>query len=196
MVGGRSCAGCGSVFAPGPRERNPRKWCSERCRVGAARRRNPERRADYFRRTYIPAAGKPCANCGARMSDRPNFKYCSTVECKRRANRERVTASVQARRARLANVPAERFHSHEIFARDGWECGICRGPVDPAVRFPHPLSASLDHVVPLAAGGHHTRTNTRLTHLTCNRRKGGKHIPPPGGASTLEVTDGHTRTAA
>jgi len=45
-------------------------------------------------------------------------------------------------------------------------------PVDAELRFPDPLSASLDHVLPLARGGRHTRENVRLTHLRCNVRRG------------------------
>ena len=32
--------------------------------------------------------------------------------------------------------------------------------------------ASLDHKIPLARGGHHTRDNVQLTHLRCNLSKG------------------------
>lgn len=46
----RTCIGCEATFAPHPRERNRRKWCSERCRSKAMTRRErtawtPEQRA-------------------------------------------------------------------------------------------------------------------------------------------------------
>lgn len=37
----RTCPGCGAVIVPGPRERNPRRWCSQRCR--AWHQRHPDK---------------------------------------------------------------------------------------------------------------------------------------------------------
>ena len=34
------------------------------------------------------------------------------------------------------------------------------------------MSATLDHVIPLAKGGAHARANVRCAHLICNLRKG------------------------
>jgi hypothetical protein len=58
-----------------------------------------------------------------------------------------------------ANCPVERFTKIEIGERDGWLCGICqdRGHlVDPSRRRPDPRSPSIDHIVPVIAGGTHT----------------------------------------
>ena len=33
-------------------------------------------------------------------------------------------------------------------------CGICGKPVDKELKYPHPLSACVDHIVPIAKGGH------------------------------------------
>jgi 5-methylcytosine-specific restriction endonuclease McrA len=41
-------------------------------------------------------------------------------------------------------------------------------------RVPHPLAPTLDHIVPLARGGHHTRDNTQCAHFSCNTRKGAR----------------------
>lgn len=69
-------------------------------------------------------------------------------------------------------MPSESFSPRAVFDRDGWVCGICCGSIDPEVRYPDPLSVSLDHVVPLSKGGHHTRANTQAAHLKCNVDKG------------------------
>lgn len=79
-------------------------------------------------------------------------------------------AHAQARRARKRGAGCERFHKREIFDRDGWRCGICRRKIRKDLRWPHPMSASLDHIVPLARGGAHTRANARASHLRCNMR--------------------------
>lgn len=60
----------------------------------------------------------------------------------------------------------------EVFERDNWTCGICDEPVDQDIKWPDPRSVSLDHIVPLALGGAHSRANTQCSHLTCNVRKG------------------------
>lgn len=76
------------------------------------------------------------------------------------------------RRAIKAATTVVRFRALDIFDRDGWICGICNQPVDPAARFPDWSRASLDHVIPLSRGGPHTPTNAQLAHLSCNVRKG------------------------
>lgn len=54
-------------------------------------------------------------------------------------------------------------------------CGICGRPVDKALRYPHPLSPCIDHIVPIARGGHPSDLdNLQLAHWTCNRQKSDK----------------------
>ena len=72
----------------------------------------------------------------------------------------------------LASAKSEPYTRQEIFARDGWVCGICDEPVDPDLRAPDPKSASIDHVVPLSLGGDDTPANVRLAHLGCNVSRG------------------------
>jgi 5-methylcytosine-specific restriction endonuclease McrA len=75
------------------------------------------------------------------------------------------------RRAMRFGVLVERFTKREIYERDQWKCQLCGGKVDSVARFPHPKSASLDHVIPLSLGGSHTRQNCVLAHLLCNSSK-------------------------
>ncbi len=57
-------------------------------------------------------------------------------------------------------------------------CGICGKPVDFSLKFPHPLSRCIDHIIPVAKGGHPSDiTNLQLAHMTCNRRKSDKLMP-------------------
>ncbi len=75
------------------------------------------------------------------------------------------------RRARKRNATVERFSSAEIYERDGWRCGICGKAVDRRLKAPHHMAASLDHIMPLAVGGSHSRSNVQLAHWICNSRK-------------------------
>jgi len=54
-------------------------------------------------------------------------------------------------------------------------CGICGMPVDFTKKFPHPLSPCIDHIIPIAKGGHPSDINNlQLAHWTCNRQKSDK----------------------
>jgi 5-methylcytosine-specific restriction endonuclease McrA len=53
----------------------------------------------------------------------------------------------------------------KLFIRDKGICGICK---DPCLL----EDASVDHILPISRGGHHTWDNVQLAHLTCNKRKG------------------------
>ena len=54
-------------------------------------------------------------------------------------------------------------------------CAICGRPIDKGLKFPHPLSPTVDHVVPIVHGGHPSAMeNLQLTHFTCNRAKSDK----------------------
>ncbi len=51
-------------------------------------------------------------------------------------------------------------------------CGICGKPVDFSLRYPDPMSKTVDHIIPINRGGHPSDlSNLQLAHLTCNRQK-------------------------
>ena len=67
-------------------------------------------------------------------------------------------------------------------------CGICGKPVDKDLRYPHPLSPCVDHIVPVAKGGHPSDlSNMQLAHWTCNRMKSDRLLRPNKKASEDEV---------
>ena len=54
-------------------------------------------------------------------------------------------------------------------------CGICGQPVDKSLRPPHPMSPTVDHIIPIAKGGHPSdMANLQLAHWMCNRQKSDK----------------------
>lgn len=56
-------------------------------------------------------------------------------------------------------------------------CGICGKPVDFSYRYPHPLSPTVDHIIPVSKGGHPSDlSNLQLAHRCCNREKADKLI--------------------
>ena len=58
-------------------------------------------------------------------------------------------------------------------------CGICGKPVDFSYRAPHPLSPTVDHIIPISKGGHPSDIdNLQLAHRCCNRQKSNSLIEP------------------
>lgn len=97
-----------------------------------------------------------------------NQKYLNT-------NPETANAGWHLRRARiLGSANLELFERNEIFARDNWICKLCNQPLDRTEVKPHPMSPSIDHIIPLSRGGEHNKENCQAAHLGCNRSKGPK----------------------
>lgn len=113
--------------------------------------------------------GKALYNRESRADGRQ--KMISGDPIKRRAALRRKT---QLRRARLRGVEAEPIDRDRVGERDGWKCGVCRQRIDRRLPYPHPRSASLDHVVPLSQHGKHIYSNVRITHLKCNTARGNR----------------------
>lgn len=88
---------------------------------------------------------------------------------------ERRRANYHKRRALKLQLPADTIRPLDVYERDEWICGLCSEPVDRRASYPDPMSASLDHILPLSKGGHHTLSNVQLAHLACNVRKGASH---------------------
>lgn len=54
-------------------------------------------------------------------------------------------------------------------------CGICGLPVDKSLKYPHPLSPVIDHIIPINRNGHPSDIkNLQLSHWQCNRQKSDK----------------------
>lgn len=54
-------------------------------------------------------------------------------------------------------------------------CGICGYPVDKTLKYPDPMSATIDHIIPINKNGHPSDIdNMQLAHMTCNRQKSDK----------------------
>ena len=85
-------------------------------------------------------------------------------------------AQARARRSRCAET-CDGVTDEEILERDGWRCqipGCKRRPIRRDLKYPHPRSKSIDHIVPLSLGGDDTAVNKRAAHLGCNLARGNK----------------------
>ena len=69
-------------------------------------------------------------------------------------------------------------------------CAICGRPVDKSLRWPHPLSPTVDHIIPVNKGGHPSDiANLQLTHWTCNRQKSDKLVGAPSPSPLAVVSN-------
>lgn len=164
-----TCPACGTGFASDSRSR---VYCSDRCKWRAKARRQ---------HGHVPMVrqSSTCTTegCGrdslARSLCPVHYMGWRRAQGLRgsSAGGGRRRAAGHIARAKHYGVPWERFTPVDVFDRDGWVCGICDAPVDPALEYPDPLSVSLDHVIPLAQGGGHLMDNCQCSHLECNLRK-------------------------
>ncbi|MCI1635195.1 HNH endonuclease [Bifidobacterium sp.] len=131
-------------------------------------------------KTKICSEGGCCRHVRARGMCNMHYKRLLRAEGKLRDPwDERRRKNYEKRRARKnSNGPVEDFTNLDIYERDKWHCGICGLKVDEDLAYPDPMSASLDHIVPLSKGGMHTRKNVQLAHLRCNVSKGDKILNP------------------
>jgi len=85
-------------------------------------------------------------------------------------NPEKVMDLSRRKRAKRKNAIIEIFPAKEIFERDQWVCQLCHKWVNKKLKWPNPMSPSLDHIKPISKGGSHERSNTQLAHLGCNMK--------------------------
>jgi hypothetical protein len=144
------------------------------CKVCMAARRTVWRTEHPDMPPRVVGTPKVCDACKQPfMANGKQSRYCS-LACFRAYKNIANWPHMVRRRARLAGALAETFRREDIFERDGWMCGICEASIDRELRWPNPMSVSLDHVVPLARGGTHHPANAQASHLICNLRKGAK----------------------
>ena len=173
-----TCEGCDTALPPrkSGQRGQPRKWCSESCRVAS----------------YRPRQMHMCHVCGQAALNRANAKYCSD-RCKNAANRKpahetyecadcgRLTRRRTARgqrpkwcpscRHRRRHPPAIKAEVREhVYRRDEGICQICLEPVDMSAPAGSDWAPTLDHVRCQAWDSEpdHSADNLRLAHHWCN----------------------------
>lgn len=184
----RACATCGAPLPERVGRGRPSVYCSPACSRAAA-----------SRQPYVKGNNRrPCSQCGRRLptsaasSATPRCHTCRSAartemygpdpiaqrrgdnrdrQRQRRANGTAISPGNHRARALRFGVEYEYVDRRRVFNRDRWRCGICRHRVDKRLKYPHPRSASLDHIVPMSKGGGHTYLNTQCGHLDCNLRK-------------------------
>lgn len=178
--------------APEFRENRRKKWQTwqqenkELCANIARQYRDTHReaiqernRTRYRARVHEP---RPCDICGTTYAPKRSDSLTCSQPCRNRLNNQRgrdTRARINhSRRAAGKGVFAEDVSLADIAERDRWKCQLCGKRVNRRLKFPDPLSQSLDHVIPLSLGGDHSRANCQLAHLGCNCSKGARIREP------------------
>lgn len=84
---------------------------------------------------------------------------------------DKTRAKNHRRRARLLEAFVEDVDLQLVWQRDEGVCQICNLRIDPDLKWPHKMSKTLDHIVPLSKNGEHSYANVQLAHAVCNSRK-------------------------
>lgn len=163
----RTCSECARVFT----STIWRRTCSEECR------RDRELKLDRANRGKGLWTAGTCRYCGTGIGGRR--QACD--DCKRKNQAVARRRLKRRRAARKRGVAHECYSLAEIALRDSERCGLCGRKVDMRKAVPHPKSPTIDHILPLAAGGDDTRANVQLAHFECNWRKS------DGGQQQLRV---------
>ncbi|WP_158074123.1 HNH endonuclease [Micromonospora sp. CB01531] len=111
---------------------------------------------------------RPCGDCKTTTVTWPRI-YCPNCAGVRRLEHyQRKNLKRRAGGTRIMSI-------RELAERDRWRCHLCRRRVSRTLRYPHPRSASRDHLIPVADGGTNDPANLALAHWDCNvrRRTGG-----------------------
>ena len=160
----KDCPQCGQSFTP--ENTVSQRFCSRRCNVAYYR-------VSRVKRCSVEGCDRPlqargmCGMHWRRWARATGREKAPEWDDRRRANYHK-------RRALKKKLPAADIRPRDIYERDSWVCGLCGDGIDPDAAWPDPLSASLDHILPLSKGGHHVPENVQAAHLSCNVRKGNR----------------------
>lgn len=170
IVAVAECEMCEVAFVTPDRDRTT---CSTQCAKRLSWRRSNEKR-----RSEWDQSARGCPVCFADFRPTgPLQRYC-TDACMKRARRRRERLSgtrseTHRQRALRYGRRYERVSPRAVFERDGWTCHLCRKPVPRDKKAPHPLSPTLDHIIPMSVpGGDHVYENVRTAHFRCNSLRG------------------------
>lgn len=152
----KPCEECGEKFTP---LRSTAIYCSTRCGSRGNRRKS----------RWNPTPME-CLNCGTEFVPQRRASVTCSRDCYMQAVYITRGYGIESR-ARFYGVEYQRIENRDVFERDNWVCGICSQPIDPSVKRPDMMSASLDHIIPISKGGPHTPDNVQAAHLRCNVRK-------------------------
>jgi 5-methylcytosine-specific restriction endonuclease McrA len=159
----RTCEWCSSEFTT---EWQTKIYCS---------RQHKEAARDHRvrgRRTKTPTIQiRFCKGCAKQYTPKRNDQLFCSSEC-RNWHKDQLK---DARDRQFNNQKTPAFKRRVFFKSEGI-CGICNLPIDLRLKYPDPMSFSIDHIVPRSQGGTHAMHNLQASHLSCNYKRQNKPL--------------------
>lgn len=176
------CRTCAAEFQREYRARHPDK-SRELGRLNMQRRResDPDRVRDYMRqwRADNPDLVRESKRAWEETNYVKHRAAANVANAKyKQAHPEKRREHDLKRRAVKRGATVGTVDLDRLWLEQDGRCGLCEKPLDRDLEWPHPLSPSVDHIVPLALGGGHEQSNLQWACLVCNVRKGAK-MPTP-----------------
>lgn len=173
----RPCVRCGWVFSCSSRHTKVCPWC----RAGAVGNpmpkigRGPRCAVRKTKRArYRGDVERPCRRCGCAVTPGGRYQHSLCAGCKEARTASTRRAARQRRKGRLS-VGSVPYRASDIFERDGFRCHLCgkRAGTRPV---PDPLAPTIDHLIPISAGGVDAPMNVATAHFLCNSKRGAHGI--------------------
>ena len=114
--------------------------------------------------------------CGFSNQNRITIKKSKYISEYYKLNPEKRKVKQRRYKASKRENNHEPYQNNYIFERDNWICGICGRKINKRLKYPNPLCASIDHIVPLSKGGDDRPVNVQASHLRCNLGKNAINI--------------------
>ena len=140
------CVVCGVDV---PKGSGRRKHCSPACQV-----------IDSRLKGEIPRVSE-CALCGVEID----------LFARNYNGRKKRTDTRLCDKCGRVNSREWYCHLPDLLARDNHACGICSQHIDPNLKYPNPMSATVDHILPRSLGGTNDVDNLQPSHALCNSTK-------------------------
>lgn len=159
-----------------------RKYGTEAKRIEYLEEKERQAERDRIKRAEAQKAEKKsrmlhkgCVVCGKEFETyNPKQRTCC-AECSRKLRNAR-----KQRRIPQSQMIDKDITLEALFKRDSGVCYLCGGQCDWADKngqIVGDMYPSIDHVIPVAAGGLHSWSNVRLAHFRCNVNKSDKLLP-------------------
>jgi hypothetical protein len=137
----------------------------------------------------------PCSRCESLTPSmwkrRQLCPACSEIANREQARRyKRLYGRNHRSRARHHGVRYQSVPVKQIYERDNYTCQICLKKCLPRAMLSkqtgkiHPMSPTIDHIVPMCRGGDHVEANLQTACFRCNSMKGSKG----GGQLRLSIS--------
>jgi len=155
----KKCKECGNSYTA---KNRLEEYCSDKC-SNQSHLRNIRKK--YRKRSGLKVRTVICAVCGEEFKTWDKRRNCCSSKCgHKHAKRQRRSKS---RDAFVENISISR-----LFFRDQGRCQLCGKKLNLKRQAPHPLTATVDHIIPLSKNGEHSYKNVQLACFSCNSKKG------------------------